>query len=392
MWKEILVGVFKMERISEKDVESFIRNYVGTLERLIKGKYPQVKTIRYKSGFPLEFPVKAVAYLGKRGIHIRFDKSDQFEVSIKKNERVKVKGQWSQFLLYPHFSRIKYKASEKAESDIQNLLSLPKMIEEHEREMERYYQALWFEEMSYVIEHYIKFLDETKIVVDKTKTEKMEEVYNIINVIRNHLSRFEFVLRVGCQALNRLYFMINSDMETSFFLALNGKYYAAISVLRKILEVNVRCVYLDSLQNGTQAERYINEWLNGGRFPKRFNKIVDALVSDEINQRLTDLLKRLGIFEDHSFKDSVVSLYSTLCLYVHLRPQTSWVEDLTLSFSEFNADSFTQFCRLFNEVIKISDVLLILKFPQIVSASNFTGFVFSKEQLEALAEFFRYIT
>ena len=378
-----------MESISEKDVESFIRNYVSALERLVKGKYHQVKAIRYEAGFPLEFPVKVVAYLGKRGIHIHFDKTDHFEVSIRKNERVKVKGRWSQFLLYPHFSIIKDRASEKAEYDVQNLLNLPKMIEEHEREMERYYQDLWFEERSYIIEHYMKYLDDTKTVVNKTKKEMIEEVYEIINVIQNHLSRFEFVLRVGCEALDRLYFLINSDMETSFFLAINGKYFAAISVLRKILEVNVRCVYLDSLQERTQAKRTLSAWLNGESFSKGFKEIVCALVSDEINQELTDLLKRLGIFEAQSFKDFITSLYSDLCPYVHLRPQTSWEEELLLSFSEFNADGFTQFCRLFNEVMKISDVLLILKFPQIVSASNFTGFMFSEEQLEALAEFFR---
>jgi len=381
-----------MAQTLEKDIESFIRNYVGALEQLIKEKYPQVKTTTYEYGFPLEFPVKVVAYISKRGIHIHFDRSDHFEVSVRKNERIKAKSRWSQFILYSRFSRIKDRASERAESDIQRLLSLPAKIEEHERQMEEHYQALWFDEINFIIEHYLKFLFEARNVVDQTKTEKMVDVHDIINAIQNHLSRFEFVLLVGCEALNRLYFMINSDIETSFFLALYGKYFAAISILRKILEVNVRCVYLDSLQDKTQAERYLNEWLNGGRFRKGFNKIVDALVNDEINQKLTASLRELRTFEGLSFKESVKSLYSALCLYVHLKPQTNWEDDLILSFSEFSAESFGHFCRLFNEVMKISDVLLILKFPQILSESKFTGFVFSKQQLEALEEFSRNIT
>ena len=374
-----------MQDISEKDVELFIRNYVSALERLIERKYPQVKSSEYESGFPLEFPVKVVAYLGKRSVSIHFDKSDHFEISIKKNERVSAKGRWRQSLPYPFLSGIKDKASKKAESDIIDLLNLPKMIEEHELEMERYYEQQWFEDISYTIEHYIKFLDEIKIVVDKTKKERIQDVYNIINVIQNHLSRFEFVLPVGCQALNRLYFMINSDMETSFFLALNGKYFAAISILRKILEVNVRCMYLDSLQDRAQAKRHINDWLNGGRFRKGFDRIIDTLLSDRTNQRLTNLLRRMDIFEGQSFKDYIVSLYRTLCLYVHLRPQTSWEQDLRLSFSEFDVDSFDHFCHLFNEVMRISDVLLIIRFPQILPASDYAGFVFSKEELETLA-------
>lgn len=381
-----------MTHIPEKEIESFIRNYVNALERLIKEKYPEVKTIGYEYGFPLEFPVKAVAFLSKRGIHIHFDRSGDFEVSIKRNERVKMKSRWSQFILYPLFLKIKDKASKKAESDIQQLLNLPRMIEEHERQMEQHYQALWLDEMDYIIEHYVKFLDEARNVVDKTKTESMVDVYDIIKAIQSHLSRFEFVLRASCEALNRLYFMINSEMETSFFLALHGKYFAAISILRKILEINVRCVYLDSLVDRNRAERYLNHWLNGGRFPKGFRRIVDVLVNGETNRKLTALLRELSIFEDQSFKDSVVSLYDTLCLYVHLKPQTRWEEDLTLSFSEFNADSYSHFSRLFNEVMKISDVLLILKFPQILSASKFTGFVFSEKQLKALEEFSRSIT
>jgi hypothetical protein len=378
----------------ERDVELFVQKYVSTLEKLVRNKYRQMESIDIRPWFPTEFPVRAVAYLVKRGIIINFEKADHFEVSIKRNERPHVKSRWGEFIPYPHFLTIKDRASEKAESDIKYLLGLPKMIEEHEQEMQRYDEAILIEEMSYTTEHYLEFLGKANEVVVQTRLAAMQEVYDMIRVIQNHLSDFEYMLRVGCKALNRLYFMINVDMETSLFLALNGKYFAAVAILRKILEVTVRCFYLDSLQDRVLAERETDDWVSGGRYRRTFQQILNSLIGNGIDHNLTDLLKRLHAFENNSFKQSILSLYGELCLFVHLRPQTPWQEDLRMSFSEFNLDKFHRYYLLFMEVMKIAEILLVLKFPRIISTSSFTdptetyeGVVLSKPELDAIAKF-----
>lgn len=377
----------------ERDVELFVRNYVSALEKLVQEKYQQVKSIEFESFFPIEFPVKAVAYLGKRGILLNFEKADRFSILIKKNERPQAKSHWGEFIFYSRFSRIKERASEKAESDIKYFLSMPKLVEEHEKEMERYYEARWFEEMSYTIQHYLEFLSKAKDVVDETRHEVVQEVYQIIEIVQNHLSNFEYMLQVGCKALNNLYFMINSDLETSFFLALNGKYFAAVAILRKILEVNLRCAYLDSLQDRALAARKTDDWIGGGRFPWTFRHIVNSLMSDRIDHNLTDLLKGLGILKNGSFKQSTLLLYERLCVFVHLRPQMSWGEDLRISFSKFDVEKFRAYYSLLMEVVKISEILLILKFPRIVSirslsvpAVSYTSLILSRTELDAIAK------
>jgi len=220
------------------------------------------------------------------------------------------------------------------------------------------------------------------------------ELYDIVTVIQNHLSNYEYMLRVRCKALDRLYFMINSDLETSLFLALHGKYYSAIAILRKILEVNIRCVYLDSLQDRSMAERQIDDWINGGKFPKKFRETVNSIIDAQVDQSLTSLLKRLNTFENGSFKQSILSLYRELCVFVHLRPLTRWDDDLKLSFSEFTLDEWRSYYLLFRKVIKLAEILLILKFPRIVSMSSlvdstetYEGLQLSKQELDAIAKF-----
>lgn len=376
-----------MSDISDADVESFIREYVTALQRLIDGKYNEVKSIGYEFGFPLEFPVKVVSFLGKRGIHILFDKSDFFEVQIIKNERPKVKSRWSQFILYSRFFYFKDKAYIKAESDIRELLSFPEMVESHERGMALYYEGLLYELMEDEVDYYVKYLYESN-VLEETQKGKLSELYELMEIIINHIGRYEYLLRSGCLTMCDLFYMINSDMETSLFLALNGKYYSANSLLRKILEVNTRCIYLDYfLQLDSSFEERKEEWLNGERFRNGYKKIINDLISDDINNHITRLLNELEIFEINSLKAHFKKLYKKLSLYVHLKPQTRLVDDLTLSFSEFNENKFDEFFNLFFEVIKLSSILLFLKFPTILTIANFSNFPeFSKEEFEKLTQ------
>lgn len=382
-----------------KDIELFVRNYVSALENLVKENNQQIKSIDLRPGFPTEFPVRATVFLSNRGIILNYEKADLFEVSVLKNGRPPVRAKWSEFIPYYFFGKIKDKASEKAKTDVEYFFSLPQMIEEHEQEMERQYEAqdreYWTEEINYTTEHYVEFLGKAKEVVDETRKEATQEVYDMVKVIQNHLSNYEFMLRVGCIALARLHFMINSDMETSLFLALNGKYLAAIALLRKVLEVNVRSIYLDSSSDRAKAERETDDWIRGEKFPekRRFSKIVDDLLSKEIDEALSGLLRKQGTVENDSFKRSISPLYTKLNVFVHLRPQTHWEEDLRFSFSEFKIGKFRSYCALFKEVTKISEILLVLKFPKVVSTprigrteERYTGLILSEHELDGIVK------
>jgi len=381
-----------------KDIKLFVQNYVNALKKIVEEKNQEINSIDIEPNFPTEFPVKVTVFLGNRGLILNFEKADQFEVSIRKYEKPLVRTKWSEFILYPFFKKIKDKASEKAQLEIGTFLALPRMIEEHEQEMEKQYEAeerkYWIEEISYTTEHYVEFLSGAKEVVDMTRKEAMGEVYEMVKVIQNHLLNYEFMILVGCTALDRLYFMINSDLETSLFLALNGKYFAAIAILRKVLEVNIRSIYLDNFPDRTEAEKEIDDWIKGEKLPGKFKQIVDDLISEEIDRALSDLLKKQGTVENGSFKQLILSSYRDLNTYVHLRPQTPWEEDLRFSFSEFIMDKFRSYYALFKKVTKISEILLVLEFPKVISTpglgktkDTYTGLILSEHELKGIAKF-----
>lgn len=382
--------------ISERELVSFIRNYISSLEELIQSKYPEVKSINIISEFPLEFPVKVVAYLLERGILVDYFKSNHFEFVLKKEEPQEERTQSRQFILYSHFLHWKDRAYEKAELDIKRFINLPKEFEENEQAMDRYYEALWYEEMENVIDNYIEYVDSARLVVERTKKEKISEVHSIIELIRNHLRRFEFILKSGCCTLSQLYFMINSDMEVSFFLALNGKYFIADSILRKILEVNIRAIYLDITyqQNENLVKTIRDEWLNGGKPRITFKDTVNKLIDGELDLKISKIMKELEIPEGVSFKTHITETYEKLCGYVHLRPKVDWEQDILVSFSQFDKSKFDEYYALFNDVTRICDILLLVKFPSILSAkalggsqAKFSDFLkYSKEQLDVLVK------
>jgi len=380
--------------ISE-EIREFIRNYVTALERLVEKKRHQIESTNIKPSFPTQFPIAAIVCISKRGIFINYFKADHFDVFIRKDEKPHEKGKWKEFIPYPLFERIKNRAFEKAKSDIERFLNFPETLEELERETQNYYENLWMEDMRYTIEHYIEFLNQSKEVLKKTKDEAIQEVYDIIELIQNHLLNFECILQAGCEALTRTYFMINSDMETSFFLALHGKYNSAIAHLRKVLEVYVRCIYLDSFLDRRVAEKKLNEWLNEGRFKEKFRKIVNYLISDEIDKGVTSLLEQYSMLDNESFKNSILFLYQELCGFVHLRPPTARRDDLILSFSEFSLSNFRKYHATLKKVVKLAEILLVLKIPKIISTQRFSnstvtymGLILSKQELENIAKMF----
>ena len=184
------------------------------------------------------------------------------------------------------------------------------------------------------------------------------------------------------------------SFRVTLFLALRGKYYAAMAILRKILEVHVRCAYLDSNQDQDEAENVLSNWISGGDFRRGFGKIVNELIDNHTDQDITHLLKGLCAFENGSFKKSILSMYAELCKYVHLRPLVQWNDDLRLPFSEFDPYRWSRYYLTFMEVIRLTEILLILKFPRIASmrglgdtAETYSGLQLSKQELDAIAQF-----
>jgi len=151
---------------------------------------------------------------------------------------------------------------------------------------------------------------------------------------------------------------------------------------------------LDKLEDRAIADRKTEEWIDGGRLVEKFSQIVNGLLANQIDHDLADLLNRLGTFEESSFKKSILSSYEELCVYVHLRPPTPQLEDLRINFSEFSLEKFHSYYSMFIKVMKLLEILLVLKFPSLISTpslietrENYKGLILSKTELDAIAIF-----
>lgn len=380
-----------MSEIKEEDVENYLRQYVPALERLLEHKYPRAKEIGLTSGFPLEFPVEVTAYIVPRGIHVKYQKSDAFEIKVLKMEEApKKSGLIGEFIPAYRFLVIKDRGEERAESDIVWLLSLPEQYEAMQREMELMDEKLWQDEMKYVVESYKHYLDVSKNVCKKTIVKRTQELYDSVTRIQNHVQRLELLYQIGCEVLAETHFLINEDMESSLFLALNGKYYVAMALLRKILEVNVKAMYFDSLpqKHKQNLQEKIKLWLNGRnpRLPS-VQKMLGKLIDKRTDERIVQFLRHFRRFSGSSFRKYVQDLYHELCLYVHLCPEMSLDEKLKMSFSEYDEERFTLWYTCFEKVNEILDTLLVLKFPSILVFSEKEGFPkFLQVEIEALSK------
>jgi len=381
--------------VSKKELTEYITNYLNAIKKLVDNNRQEIESINIIPNFPTKFPVKTSVFFGRKGIFIKFEESENFSISFNRNVNPPVKkGEWKQIIFYTQFKGIKDKASEKAKSDFNYFLSIPTMIEEHEKSMQEYYDALYFEAQNYELDNYLDYLKNTKKVVDETKNTTPQELLDIITVIQKHLSNYEYMLIIGANCLDCLHFMINSDLETSLFLAINGKYYSAIAILRKVLEVNIKSIYCDTLPNTAPNKNKIDDWLNRDTSPVPFATALNVLFKDNVDTKLTSLLKKLALFGEASLKKSISSLYSELCIYVHLRPTMQRDEEFELAFSEFNLHKLENYYRLFGNVTKFVEILLVTKFPKIVAASGigsdtntYAGLQISRGKLEALAKF-----
>ena len=379
--------------ISEKEIIRFITEYITEIKKIVENKRQEIEKVGYTPNFPTKFPVKTIVYFRRRGILINFEESESFSIVFNRSEEPHAKkSKWQKFIFHSKFTKNKEKASEIAKYDINDFLDIPRKVEEHEKDMQEQYEALFIEAQNFELDNYLEYLESAKKALNETRDSNPQELLDIKTTIQNHLSNYEYMIIVGGIALDSLHFMINSDLETSLFLALNGKYHSAMAILRKVLEVNVRCIYFDSLADKTSSQNKIDEWLNGGSFPLNFAVIVKALMMN-INQQLTSLLKRVRLFEESSFKQFIISLYKSFHVYVHLRPQTA-DQDLDLYFSEYKPNEWKKYHDSFTQVTKLIETLLIIKFPKMVSTqgigketNDYKSLQLSKQQIEELSKF-----
>jgi hypothetical protein len=267
---------------TELAITSFIDEYLQALSEIVEKNKKKIEDTKIKPWFPLEFPVEVRVFLTPKGPIIYYEKAEKFSVAFVKERPVKpsVSGE---FIPYKHFEAWKGKAEKKAQSDVDSLLALPGIFEEPEQDLQEYYEGLQMESMEFDVDSYIDFLNKSNDAVTRTKKEAFGRLYELVTFRQNFLRNFEFLLRIDCTALDQLYFLIDSEMETSFDLALHGRYVSAMATLRKVLEVLMRALSLDCLADRTSAEVQLKNWTDNGETFGTFCQAVYNILSEDVD-------------------------------------------------------------------------------------------------------------
>lgn len=353
-----------------KEIEKFIRDYVTKLENLVTGIYSDVKLQGYESGIPLQFPVSVQVFQVERGLFFYFDKSDFFNFKII-NQRKK-KSRWRHFILATHFEKWKDRGHDKAKFDVRRLYYVPDSIESFAMQNEERWEeaeAQHIEDITAEVDYYIDYLKDSEKIITETKRNHIYELYDILEIIVKYASRMKVYLSSGSWTCFETWSTVMTEMESAFFLALYGKYFSAIALLRKVFEIPCRAIFLDfNLKNDNSYEEIKEQWYAGEKFHFVYSNMINRLIVDEEDKLIKPFLNILYDI-DIDIRIKLKNLYKELSKYVHFIPEES-IDEMPILFSEYNEEEMKKFYKLFIESITMTDILFILKNPSSIEVIN----------------------
>jgi hypothetical protein len=376
---------------SKRAISTYIKDYLQALIPIVEKRKSDILKTEIEPNFPLEFPVKAVVFYSKKGFVIDFEKAEAYSIIYAK-ERPSKWHQQGMFIFYRHFKHIKNSALKKAENDVKELLEFPSLLEAHDEELQREYEALEIQEKEYAIDSYISLLEKSNLAVSQTKDKACAYVYDVVCLRQKLLGNFQYFFLAGCRALNELYFLINLEIEASFFSALHGRYLQAMAGLRKVLEILIRALSLDSDPNKNVSQEILSYWLDDSFFGESFRDTVTIVIPKNIDERLAAIVNNPKIIKTNSYLNDLPNYYHDLCTFVHLSPKTYNLE-IELIYPEYNEELFTNYIETLRSIIQTFEMLLIFHFPKIVQIDGlgkdkqrYELLILTKDQTQALIQ------
>jgi len=370
-------------RLDPKSLAEYFTRYFKEYRKYLDQKYPS-----RKNEFTLyrDYPYEINVYTDEKATRVFADYGKEFKVNVIEVGKVpgpsEGKGKLLHMVSNRYLSRILDKPENMAQLDVMSVFEHEETMEEEAlREMEdaeKYYE----EEMNQQVKRWFEIIEKTK-EVEKTTLEKREkEVKTAILIAANQYSSFEIYEKIG-HAL----FMVSTDLsdtlDSSIFLAVNGKYRAALVLLRRWLETVCMGAYYDTMLKTTHATeksslyQKVQEWLARPEYHKFKGKggIISKLIDNDTESKGSQTLKVRPKATQTSFKKYIEEQYSELSKYVHSGGTTIF-EDM-IFFAEFDDALFIEWFNRFVEVNTICGILIVLKFPEIMkfySISELNGF------------------
>lgn len=357
-------------KLDKKQLTEYFSRYYKEYRRYLEEAYSS-----RKNEFSLykDYPYEVNVYTDERSTRVFLDFGRDFRVNVyevdKVPERDEGKGKLKRMINNRYLLGILDKPEYMAQSYIESDFAHERMMEEQAlyeiESMEKYYA----EEIDRQVSHWFENVEKTREVMKTTLKESEKEVRTAILTVANQYSSFEVYEQIG-HALFMASFDLCDTLESSVFLAMNGKYRAALALLRRWLETVCMGIYYDTeLKNASAPQKNsvlkeIQKWLAKPQYHpfKGKNGIVSKIIDSDTEYKGSEILKARPSATQASFKAYIEEQYSDLSKYVH-SGATDLFEDLIV-IAQFDDDLFAEWFNRFTELNTICGILLVLKFPE----------------------------
>ena len=371
-------------KLDQKQLSDYFTRYFKEYRKFLEQKYP---TRRNEFTLYKDYPYEVNVYSDENGTRVFLDFGEKFKVNVsgvgKIPDRNEGKGKLLQSISNRYLLRILDKPELMAQLDVTSVFEHEKMMEEQALRDIKLMEKWFVEETDRQVKRWFEITEKTEEVRKTTLEKREKEVRTAILIAANQYASSEIYENIG-HAL----FMASLDLcdilDASVFLAINGKYRAALALLRRWLETVCTGVYYDtklrsanvSQKNSVYQE--IQKWLAKPEY-QRFkgrNGLISKLIDPDMEFKGSEILKARPNATQTSFKQYIEEQYSELSKFIHSGGTTSFE---TVIFVEFDDDLFTEWFNRFVEINAICGILTVLKFPEVMkfySPYELNGFPF----------------
>ncbi len=366
---------------SDEEINDFLMKYVQEYRILAEKLNPEQK--RQLRLF-MDYPFKIIVSIDEKGTTIEYQfnaKNLEIEISrVNERPRPQMKpGYFSESYANIYLKRLIDQPELKARRDIENFIAFDEHLKEEQERAEDEWAAYEREKFDEVIQGYANSNKRAYSIQEETFSNKETELYHIIQIFYNQSIVLESYLFAACLTLFDTLEQTMSDLESSAFLAVHGKYEPAMGLLRRYLDTVLCSLYYDSellklaINKGVAHREFLEfsakkeRWLETS-FPMRFSgheSVLSKLFEGDTDRiaKSVDIPNLSG-----SYQKSVERVYYDLSKYVHYGGKKG---DITFGiFQTYNEEKFKKWNVSFHEVIEICNLLILLKYPKFAEIYN----------------------
>jgi len=376
--------------IRGSEARDFLSQYTDIFRNLLDTKYA---TCRGK--FPLYEgePFQILAFIVPAGVLVTYKMNAQsFGIKVENvTELPNERHSFTRFYTNRHFRSAMKNPQREAEREINIQLSLESDLIEHEKAELEWLQQEWVDHIRSEVGDFLSYLARSDEVQRNSFEKNVDDLFDLLEAVVRFQNRIEMFDKMNAVSLMLLHGQVLDDMYTSIFLAVHGKYSQAMLSMRRVLEASLRGIKTD-YRIAAQPEMRpsdLEQWLQNSReFFSGKRGVINFLLDKSTDGIATNFLRRFRKLECSSARQFVTAKWMELSQYAHVEGFSN--RQTVLSFAEYNDKLFEQWRKNYVEVVLLIDLILLLKFPDVLAHSfkgEKIGFPrFSAEELSFLQD------